>query len=86
MEYKKRTWPKYFQKILDGEKKYVLRLADWDCKEGDVLILQEWAPETKKYTGREIKKKIISIIKTKEITFWSKEEVEKYGFQIISFD
>ncbi len=38
----KKVWPKYFSAIIKGKKKYELRLVDWDCKEGDVLVLKEW--------------------------------------------
>ncbi|MCX6743585.1 MAG: hypothetical protein NT116_05095 [Candidatus Parcubacteria bacterium] len=31
--------------------------ADFKIKAGDILILQEWNPKTKKYTGRELRKK-----------------------------
>lgn len=86
MEIEKKVWPEYFQKILDGKKKYELRLADWECSEGDVLVLKEWDPKTKDCTGREIKKTITYILKTNEISFWTKEEVEKFGYQIISFE
>lgn len=85
MKHKKKVWPEYFQKILDGKKTYDLRLADWECKPGDILVLQEWDPKTKKYTGREIEKEVTYVGKTKGITFWSKEDIEKYGFQIIAF-
>jgi hypothetical protein len=42
-------------------------------------------PKTKKYTGRVLEKKVTYVIKTKDIKFWSEEDVEKYGFQIIAF-
>ncbi|HAM88646.1 MAG: hypothetical protein US83_C0012G0005 [Candidatus Falkowbacteria bacterium GW2011_GWC2_38_22] len=86
MKIEKKVWPEYFQKILDGKKKYELRLADWECSEGDLLLLKEWNPETKEYTGREIEKTITYILKTNDINFWPKEDVEKYGYQIISFE
>jgi ASC-1-like (ASCH) protein len=85
MKIKKKVWPEYFEKILDGKKTYELRLANWKCNEGDVLVLDEWNPKTKKYTGREIEKKVTYIGKTKNMKFWPKEAVEKYGYQIISF-
>ena len=75
----------YFQKIVDGVKNYELRLADFECKPGDVLVLKEWNPKTKEYTGRVIEKNVIYVSKTKGQTFWPKEDVEKYGFQIIAF-
>jgi len=85
MRHKKKVWPEYFQKILEGKKTFELRLADWECNEGDILILQEWDPETKEYTGREIEKEVTYVGKTKNMTFWPKEDVEKYGYQIIAF-
>lgn len=87
MQITKKVWPKYFQLILEGKKKYELRLADWKCKEGDILILKEWDPDTKQYTGREITKKVTYVGKFKiDETFWTRDEIEKYGFQIISIE
>lgn len=85
MKIEKKVWPKYFQKILDGDKTFELRLADFKCEPGDVLILREWDPETQEYTGRTLEKEATYVIKTKDVKFWPKEEIEKYGFQIISF-
>ena len=82
---KKKVWPEYFQKILDGVKTYELRLADFECNPGDTLILREWNSKTKEYTGRQLEKVVTYVGKTKDMTFWSKEEVEKYGYQIIAF-
>ena len=85
MKIEKKVWPEYFQLILDGKKTYELRLADWECDVGDTLILREWNPETKEYTGRTIEKEVTYVGKTKNMNFWPKEDVEKYGYQIISF-
>ena len=85
MKIEKKVWPKYFQKILEGKKTYELRLANWECNEGDILVLKEWDPETKEFTGRIIEKEVTYVGKTKDIKFWSEEEIDKYGFQIISF-
>jgi hypothetical protein len=85
MKIEKKVWPEYFKRIKSGDKTFELRLADWECNVGDILILKEWDPKTKKLTGQEIEKKVTYVIKTKDQKFWSKEEVEKYGFQIIAF-
>lgn len=79
---KKKILPNYFQDIWQGKKSFELRLADWECGEGDILILQEH--DGKEYTGREVRKKVGSVLKTKELDFFTKEEVEKHGFQVIS--
>ena len=81
----KKVWPEYFQKIIDGDKKYELRLADFECQSGDMLVLKEWDPAIKEYTGREIEKEITFVFKTKYQTFWPQAEVDKHGFQIIAF-
>lgn len=85
MGIEKKVWPEYFQKIIDGGKTYELRLADFECNPGDVLILREWDPKTQQYTGRFMEKLVTYVGKTKGQTFWSEEDVEKYGFQIIAF-
>ncbi len=85
MKIEKKVWPEYFQAIIDGKKKYELRLGDFICQEGDILILREWDPKRKEYSGRMIKKGVTYVGKFKDIPFWTKEEIEKYGLQIISF-
>ncbi len=81
----KKIWPKYFNEVKKGNKNYELRLADFKVKRGDTLLLKEWNPKTKKYTGREIKKKAKFVVKTKNQKFWTKEDGEKFGFQVIGF-
>ena len=49
MRIEKKIWPIYFQRILDGDKTFELRLADWECNEGDTLVLNEWDPEIKDF-------------------------------------
>lgn len=81
----KKAWPKLFQDVFDGKKNFDLRLADWKCEEGDILILKEWDPKTKKYTGRELSKKVSYVFKFKtDKLFWTKEEIEKHGIQVLS--
>jgi len=85
---KKKIWPEYFEAIEQGKKKFELRLGDFDIAEGDTLVLEEWNPETKEYTGRKMEKKVTSVsrFKVHEIPFWSKEDIEKHGLQIISIE
>lgn len=85
MKIEKKTWPDYFQKIKNGEKTFELRLADFKCKIGDILVLKEYDPKTKKYTGRVVEKKVTYILKTKDLKFWPKKDVKKYGYQVIAF-
>lgn len=81
----KKCWPEYFQAILDGKKTYELRLDDFKIEEGDTLILREWDPKLKKYSGRVLEKEVTYVVKFKlNKLFWPKEEIEKHGLQIIS--
>ena len=75
----------YFEKILSGEKTFEIRLGDKDFNVGDTLILLEKDPDRKELTGRKIEKVITYLRNTKDIKHYSKEDIEKYGLQIIAF-
>lgn len=83
---RKKIWPEFFQLVLDGKKKCELRLADFECKPGDILVLEEWNPKTSRYTDRKIEKKVTHVVKTKNVKFWPKEDIGKFGFQMISIE
>jgi len=83
---KKKIWPEYFDKIISRKKNFEIRLADSEYNVGDILVLEEWNPKTERYTGRKIEKKISYILKTKDLKFWKKEDIDKFGFVVISLD
>ncbi len=85
---KKKTWPELFKAIEKKEKKFDLRLNDFDVKRGDTLIFEEWDPKTEKYTGRIIEKIVgyVLLFDPKNPVFWKKEEVEKKGIVIMSLN
>lgn len=83
---RKKVWREYFEKIISGKKKFELRLADFEIDEGDILILEEWDKNRQKYTGKKIEATVTYLIKTKDVSFWSQEDIDRYGFQIIQFD
>lgn len=85
MKIEKKVWPVFFKKIKSGKKTFDLRLADFRCKPGDVLVLREWNPKTKKYTGKVLKKKVTYVLKTNKLKFWPKKDVNRYGLQVIGF-
>lgn len=80
---KKKTWSEYFELVLAGKKRFDLRVADFDIEEGDILVLEEWDPQTKEYTGRKIEKKVDYILKLGLDDFGQKEEIEKNGLLVI---
>jgi len=82
----KKAIPSLFQKVWTGEKTFDARLNRFKCKAGDILVLREWDPKKEVYTGRKLEKKVTFVLKSKDLEkFWSKKEVDKYGFQIIAF-
>lgn len=80
----KKTQPYLFEKVLSGDKQFDLRIAEFECEVGDILFLREWDPEKKEYTGRELEKKITFVLKTKDLKFWSQEDINELGFLIMS--
>ena len=82
----KKAWSELFEKVRTGEKTFDLRLDDFRCKVGDILILRESNPKEKKYTGRVLERKVTFVLKSKDVLkFWSEEEIAKHGFQVIAF-
>ncbi len=82
---KKKAWPELFERVLCGQKKFDLRLAEFDIREGDILLLEEWDPEKEEYTGRKIQKEIKFVLKTKDLKFWNDDEINKKGFIVMGF-
>lgn len=57
-----KTWPPYFQDVLEGRKTFELRKDDRGFREGDVLWLREWVPGRPGFTGRSIRKVVTYVI------------------------
>lgn len=80
---RKKVWPELFEKVSSGEKRFELRLADFKIKEGDILVLEEYDPKTKRFTGRKIAKQCRKVTKIDPLAFYSAEEIKKHGLYII---
>ena len=85
----KKILPEYFDAIASGKKKFEFRVADFDVTEGDTLVLEEWDNMDKaarKPTGRILEKTITYVKKFDPNTFGQKEDLEKYGFYVLSIE
>ena len=56
-----KCWPEYFQALWTGAKEFEIRRNDRNYKVWDSLLIKEWNPLSKEYTGREIMKDITYI-------------------------
>ena len=65
-----KSWPEFFERVLEGTKTFELRRNDRDFQVGDVLLLREWIPPAVRckpggaivagsYTGREIYARVV---------------------------
>lgn len=85
---KKKCWPEWFEKFISGERTLELRLADFDLKEGDKIIMEEYNPETKQYTNRqaEFLCKKVEHSAQDPLQFYNIDDVRKHGFWIIELE
>lgn len=82
----KKVWPEFFQKILDGKKNAEIRLADFDLKKGDSLVLREYSPDIKEYTGRKITKKIKNLNRVDLTHMYDLKRIQEQGVYLIEFE
>lgn len=62
MIHKLKKWPEYFEEVFIGHKTFEIRKADRPFAKGDTLILKEWEPKKRHYTGREMVRTITYIL------------------------
>lgn len=80
---KKKCWPEWFEKFQSGERTMEVRLADFSLREGDELVMQEYDPKTKQYSGRELSFVCSRVEKTTPLTFYTLDDLQKYGMYIV---
>lgn len=83
---KKKTWPGLFQRVADGEKNTEVRLADFELKKGELLVLEEYDPLLKRYTGRSITRKVKNLMKVNFTDFHTLKEISTFGHYIIEME
>ncbi|MCK5343448.1 MAG: DUF3850 domain-containing protein [Candidatus Heimdallarchaeota archaeon] len=85
MTINKKVQEKYFKAVVDGKKRFEVRLADFECREGDTLVLKEQKQGSVELTGREHECEILYKFNTKDMEkYHTKEEIDKYGFVILA--
>lgn len=56
-----KCWPKFFKALKSGQKTFEIRENDRDYRVQDFLMIYEWDPDTKKYSGEMITAEITYI-------------------------
>lgn len=85
MVVEKKILPEYFQEVLDGNKSYELRLADFDINPGDTLKIREWNPNSKEYTGRELERTVGYVGRVSDVEkMYTEADIKQHGLVIIS--
>lgn len=68
MEHELKIYPKYFDAVISGKKTFEIRKNDRKFCVGDVLALKEW--DNIRYSGREIKAKVVYILDDGFVGIW----------------
>ena len=79
----KKSYPDLFEKVLAGEKTFDMRVADFDIQPGDNLFQNEVKYDGTP-TGRTVRHVVGEVLRTKEIDFWKQEDINQYGYQVMS--
>lgn len=62
MTHELKTETQFFDAIISGKKTFEVRYNDRDYQLGDLLILKEYYPHLKKYSGNETTRRITYIL------------------------
>jgi hypothetical protein len=85
----KKVLPEWFDRIASSQKRYELRLADFDVADGDTLRLEEWVGEgdDRRPTGRFIEK-VVTYARHVDLAGWlaRQPEIAEKGFYVLQFD
>ena len=61
-----KIWPQFYQLVFDQDKNFEGRKNDRNYKKGDILVLREFNPITKEYTGRKMARLVTYILHSAE--------------------
>lgn len=58
-----KTWTGYYERVANGTKTFEFRTDDRDYQVGDHLVLREWCPDKKKFSGRTCERVVTYILR-----------------------
>ena len=84
----KKIWPEFFKEVKKGKIRIEIRLADFHVEEGDDLVLKEWNPKKKEFTGKKVKFKVKKVYRVPEdlIRFYPLHLLKKHGVYVMELE
>lgn len=82
----KKIWPGFFRQVKSRRKNVELRLADFRVGRGDTLLLREWDPKHRRYTGLLLRRRVKAVHHVDMMKFHSVAEMRRYGLYAIELD
>jgi hypothetical protein len=80
----KKVWPEYFHQAKSWRKNFEVRMGDMEVEDGDTLVLHEWEPGEKRYTGRTLVRKVTYVMHLLPGSkIFDPEKFKKHGMKII---
>lgn len=61
-----KTWPQFYQPVVDQIKNFEGRKDDRNYQIGDYLVLREFHPDMRAYTGRKIVRRVTYVLHAKD--------------------
>lgn len=58
-----KSWPEFFQPVVDGVKTFEIRYDDRKYQVGDTLILREWDDRKAEFTGRQVERRVTYVLR-----------------------
>jgi hypothetical protein len=81
---KKKIPPDFYELVNSDKKNFELRLNEFEVEEGDTIILEEWDPKTREYTGRTIEREVGYVLKFKLNDFNQEDLIKEKGLVVFS--
>lgn len=78
-EHELKTWPKHYEALALGKKRFELRKNDRGYQVGDTLFLREWDPTTGEYSGREMRATVTYLVEVVSGVEPAPDEPATYG-------
>jgi len=79
-----KTWPEYFNMIAIGLKTFEVRKDDRGFELGDTLVLKEYLPDDKKFTGNEIRVHVVHIMRSDDVLGGLVPGFVVMGFEVLA--